>query len=151
MPRSSVRRVVAGVMAVAGSVSLVAACRSSSASTPFCRALRQGDVGFNGDYDAVVMAMDRAISAVPAADRGDLRLVRNFVDVAAHPERHQGGITDELYAYAGAIPRLDARLRRECGVRLGKAGFPFFDPSLGGPVASTTSTTSQDLVTRGQP
>lgn len=124
---TSARRGVVAFLAVVALVSVAAACSSSSASTPFCRALNQGDLRFNGDYDQVVVAMDRVLAQLSPADRGDVRAVRDFVAAAAHPNEHPDDIKAELLTYADAIPRLDARLRRECGIGFGKAGFPFFD------------------------
>ena len=110
--------------------------------------MHHGDMGFNGGYDQVVAAMDRILAQLPPPDRGDVQAVRDFVAAAAHPDQHPGGIKSQLYAYAAAIPRIDARLKRECGITFGKAGFPFLDLR---PPATTAPPANGDPVGGARP
>lgn len=100
---------------------LVVASACSQQPTAFCAQVARADRGFDADQsnEATLAAIDRLLVRLPAGDRADVRAVRDFLDVAANPGRRDAArVAGAVAEFRRALPRLDRRLRRECGVPL---------------------------------
>jgi hypothetical protein len=152
-PRPGPARMSTALLACLLGVAVTAGCASDHRSrSAFCRALAAGRDGFaeNAPAAKLIAAVDATLAELPARDRADVQVMRNFLAYGANPssltKAQAASLADDL---DHAVRHLDAELRTRCGLNL-RPLFPLDTPTTTRSASSTTIVGST-TATRGRP